>query len=220
LFVIEFAGAACTGKTTLMWQVQKRLSAEGTACTAVDARWFRKSRRAVLRALADPRIALWCLLNPTIALKERCVHQLLSGIGVVRRLRADGGVLLLDEGPVRTYQDVAVHNPRGARLIRAAAPQPDLMVIMTCDPLVRLKRVRAEDRPDARGRPDEAVLARQMDEGVARAFARARGIRVIALDTTEGVDAEDVLKELRPWLAPPRKSFASMPMAVARQSSA
>lgn len=199
MIIIEFAGPACAGKSTLIQRLHKDLGAEGFHVRSVDARSI-FDRSDLLRVLGDPRIALWCLLNLRKVARKRSSKLLLGGIGAIRRLRSEPGVLLLDEGPARMFQNVVLHSPRGARLIWAAAPRPDVMIILTCDPVVRLKRMRAADRPHIRHLTDAEVLARPRAELFARAFARAQGAPVIEIDTSGGDIPDDLPQRLRPWL--------------------
>jgi len=77
--MIEFAGASCTGKSTLIRRLQSELHAEGFDPLAVKAALNERPRDFLL-AVARPGIAGWCLLNPVLSGRSKG-RRLLGAIG-------------------------------------------------------------------------------------------------------------------------------------------
>jgi thymidylate kinase len=206
--IIEFAGASCTGKSTLIQGLQATLRAEGHAPLALKAanRGHHGLRSDYLRAAARPRIAAWCLRNPTLVARSSQARQLLRAIGMVHRLRRTADLVLLDEGPVKLHQLFrTLRRARGKEWLIASMPKPDALVIVTCDPHVRLARLRQTERPHVNGLTDAEILARETGDALARNFARLRGVPAIEIDTSDGGDGIAELRDkLRRWIKPAR----------------
>lgn len=196
--IIEFAGPSCSGKSTLILRLQQELVEQGLAARTTVT--WRTSAKDARRALRNPNMVIWCLLNPR-ALLRRPGRQLLGAIGATQRLRRERAVVLLDEGPVKLHKRRLIRNARGDRFLWSGMPAPDVLVIVTCSPEVRLARLRRTDRPHARTWSDQEILTDVTGDQFARRFALARGVRVIELDTTSGSDVFPELDEkLRPLL--------------------
>ena len=197
--IIEFAGPSCSGKSTLVRRLEHELTEQGYAPRRVVA--WRTSRWDLLRAAASPRLVVWCLLNPRLV-PRFALRQLLGAVAMVSRLRREQGVVLVDEGPVKLHKRRPIRKARGDRLLWRAMPAPDVLVIVTCDPQVRLARLRQEDRPHARALTDDEVLNDVTGDHFARRFAEARHVPLVEIDTTSGADVFPALEEqLRPFFA-------------------
>jgi thymidylate kinase len=82
-------------------------------------------------------------------------------------------------------------------------PAPDVLVIVSCDPEVRLARVRRENRRYARDLNNDEIVTLAMDH-LARRFAAARHVPVVEIDTTEDPNPVLLLRqELRRYLGHP-----------------
>jgi hypothetical protein len=200
LAVIEFAGSSCAGKTTLVQHLVQQLQDIGIPHRHLDARRDRL-RKDLHRTLRDPRIALWCLINLRIPWKR--ARTVIRAIGLMRRHRSEPGTLLIDEGPVKLFNMIAYPAPRAQRLLWKGMPKPDVLVIVTCDPITRLKRMRASDRPHIRGLSDREALAKPSGDICARGIARFRGVPVIEIDTSPESPPPDLLTQLWPYLSFP-----------------
>jgi thymidylate kinase len=198
--IIEFAGPSCSGKSTLVRSLDGELRRAGLVPREVRA--HRTSRADVLRALRDPRLLAWCLLNPPVVRSDEAA-KLLGSIALTRRVRREGALVLLDEGPVKLHQRGPLRNARAIRLMRSAIPAPDVLVIVTCEPRERLARLRREDRPHARAYSDEEILSEVSGDHFARRFAAARQVPVIEVDTSAAANPTPGLRELLdPFLRP------------------
>lgn len=103
--------------------------------------------------------------------------------------------MLLDEGPVKVHKPWSLRHARGERLLIKGLPVPDVLVIVTCDPAIRLARLRAVDRLHARTLSDAEILSRDTGDKHARRFADARGVPVIEVDTSSGTDNSAALRQ-------------------------
>jgi len=203
MVIIEFSGLSCVGKSTLIRRLEHGLKREGILPCVIQGDKT-PSRLDVLRGLSNLRLAAWLLLNPNLAAKRKVlsvVRILAGGIGLINRIRSDGGLVLLDEGPVKTHQRDRLHHTRFKTLLIRSLPVPDVLVIVTCDPKVRLKRLRETGRTYARELSDEKLLSdADPTERAARSFALARNVPVIEVDTTSGDDqSATLLQRLRPF---------------------
>ena len=104
--------------------------------------------------------------------------------------------MLLDEGPVRLHVTAAMRRARGHRLLVSTIPTPDVLVIVTCDPMVRLARARRKNRPGSRSSSDEEIVAQSAEVDFARRFAATRNVPVVEIDTTVECDHVPRLCEL------------------------
>ena len=205
--IIEFAGPSCSGKSTLVRRLEQELHDQGLAPLRVKA--WRTEHTELLRAVVRPRVMAWCLLNPRLV-PGFAARQLLGAMALTHRLRRGEGLVLLDEGPVKLHKRRSLRKARGERLLWSAMPAPDVLVIVTCDPEVRLTRLRREDRPHARGLSDQDVLTDVTGDHFAHRFAAARQVPLVEIDTSSGQDAFPTMYEqLRPFLAGP----ATRPLA-------
>jgi thymidylate kinase len=183
--IIEFAGPSCSGKSTLTHSLVAALSDRSMAARRVRARGT--ETHELLRAVCDPRFVAWLLLNPHL-MRQTETRLLAGAIADTRRIKRNEGIVLLDEGPVKRHKNGPLRRARADRLLWSLMPAPDVLVIVTCDPEVRLARLRQEDRPHVREFSDEEILSELTGDQFARRFAAARQVPVVEIDTSVGRD--------------------------------
>ncbi|HVF84055.1 MAG TPA: hypothetical protein VM913_07790 [Sphingomicrobium sp.] len=162
---------------------------------------WNSGRADKLRTVGHPMFLAWCLLNPSLV-PGRAARQLLGAVGRTRQARRRGGLVLLDEGPVKLHKRISLRSSRAAGLLRRGIPAPDVLVIVTCDPQVRLARLRKTGRVHAQTRTDEELLKDASGADFAQRFAAERKVPVVEIDTSSDDNAAPRLYELlQPFLA-------------------
>jgi len=198
--IIEFAGPSCSGKSTLARGLEGELRRRGLTPRQVSAQ--RAAHSDALWAALDPLLLVWSLLNPRV-LRTREARRLLGAIALTRRVKREGGLVLLDEGPVKLHQLGPLRSAHANRLLWRAMPAPDVLVIVTCSPEERIVRLRREDRAHVRALGDAEILAEFTGDHFARRFAAARGVPVVEVDTSAAQDPISLLRErLEQFLVP------------------
>lgn len=195
--IVEIFGPSCAGKTTLADRIAEYYGRHGMPAQRVHGRRGRRPRtlRAdFLRGVAHPRMLLWLLADPRFAVTERG-RLIVRATGLVRRLQDQPGVHLVDEGPLRIASAVDLGHPQ---LLIKALHAPDAAVLVHCDPVVRLQRIRAEARRGAEQRSDAEIIDREERQVQAcKMLAGALAAPVIEVDTTDGIDrADEVIAQL------------------------
>ena len=199
--IIEFAGPSCAGKSTLIGEMDVALRRTGTRCRIENGR--AGSRRHRLLALSDPRLFAWSLLNLFLLLRadsRRKVLNLFNAIGCAKRLAKDESmVVLLDEGPFKACQGEYLRTMRfGTRLVAAAIPTPSMIVWVTCDPEIRVVRLRRFRPRSKHLRHSEVLKADGEKEGIVRRVAEAKGLEIFEVDATPGSpQPEELVRALR-----------------------
>jgi thymidylate kinase len=196
--IIEFAGPSCSGKSTLTRRLADEMREHGVDPKRIVA--WTTNRRDRLGVVTNVNMLAWCLLNPHVVLRPEG-RQLLGAVALTTRLRKQPGVVLLDEGPVKLHKRRAIRKTRADRLLWRALPAPDVLVIVTCDPAVRLERLRREGRTHALALSDEQVLTDVTGDYFARRFARARKVPLVEVDTSSGDVFPALSERLRPLWA-------------------
>lgn len=176
--LIEFAGPSCAGKSTLISALTNE-RADWEKCEAAAV----AGCRDILWAIMAPYLTLWVLINPRLAFTAKG-RQLLGAIGLVARIKRRDGVFLIDEGPIKLHQLWSLRSARGVSFLRRAIPKPDVLVVVTCKPEIRLARLRATGRLHARALTDEEIRRRETGDRLALQFAKERDVPIIEVDTS------------------------------------
>lgn len=183
--VIEFFGASCTGKSTLIRDVAVRLGEVGIQVEVEDTEAGRKRRSDVLRGLVDPRWAWWFVANMRVVSRFNR-RRLVRSVGAARRVRERPGVLLLDEGPLK-WASTVLPGSRAISVVLKALPEPALAVHVVCDFDERLDRMRDTSRSHAKGMGDDALRERDRVKGLWNdRLIRTLAAPVLRADTTGG----------------------------------
>jgi thymidylate kinase len=211
--LVEFAGQSCSGKSTLIDRLERKLREQQFPVRKVSA--WSTTRGEVLRALFDPRLLAWCLLNPHL-MRGESARLVLGAIGRTRALqRKQSGLVLLDEGPIKLHKRRSLRCGRAHHLLQRALPAPDILVLVRCDPEVRLARLRREKREHADRRSDQELIADLSGEEIPRRFAATRAVPILVIDTTAPKDPLTSLwKLLQPVLAEGQGAVARAGLSI------
>lgn len=202
--LVEFVGCDGSGKTTLMYGVQAELQSRGIAAECVTSYLGFDEARGELTgtqkgvdflccAVGQPRLVLYYLLRvprepflPGRAWSQhfRRMYWLLRGARCSAELRRRSGLYLFDEGPTRTVARIIGRNGERCHGLLKVMPVPDVIVGVTVEPDVAVRRVR-DRRPNEISR--EVIIDRAVTD-TAGLQAMPLAAPTFLADTTQGQD--------------------------------
>jgi hypothetical protein len=192
--LIEFVGFSGAGKSTIV-----RSAAEQLGGDARSGQELPGGHRSLAKALvSNPPLTAWCAMNGGQVQRSQLLN--LSRRDYRTRLLRDvPGIHLIDNSSMHRLGRLVIAGASRGEWAAAKMVEPDVMVLVTVDPVVGLRRFRNRPTSHTDHRMDDATIVTRHGQYLAfmERVAELRNCPTVRIDTSlDGDHSENLLAQV------------------------